>query len=271
MEAFAQYTWRKDSNQAQLTYLAPAPTDDTSVERWIDLLEHLVATAGNSGVHHIVAEASDDGPEMEVLQSAGFGVFTRQTLFCLTSAPLRADAQPELAGLRPWQHTDDWGLRLLYANTVPQLVQQIEAPADSAFASAVWQHRLVLERNGEIIASVASRRGRIGCALRLLMHPQAEVHVEALLRCGLERLADGRSQPVFCRVRRYEGCLQAPLEACGFELMASTALLVKHTVARVMTPEWHRTAVAEGRAEVTTPVVRARFTRPKAKQTGVDR
>jgi hypothetical protein len=257
-DAFAQFICSKDSHHARLTYLAPAPSNAELAERWVFFLEQLVATLGAQGSHHIVAEAGDDGPVMELLQRAGFGVFTRQNLFCLASPPRLADTLPMLSGLRHWRSTDDWGLRVLYTNIVPQLAQQIEAPADNAFTSSRWQHRLVLEHKGEIIASLAARQGRVGSALRLLLHPEADVYVEALIRHGLELLADGPCQPVYCRVRRYESWLQAPLEACGFEPVAHTALLVKHTVARVMTPEWHRVPVVEGRAEMTTPFAQTR-------------
>jgi hypothetical protein len=257
INAFAQYTCSKGSNRVHLTYIAPAPTSADYTECWIDLLEQLVVTIGARGIHHIVAEASDDGPELELLQRAGFGVVTRQTLFRLASPSRVVEDVLALPGLRAWRSTDDWGLRLLFSNTVPQLAQQIEGPVDSAFTSGLWQDRHVLERDGEIIAGYAARRGRVGSALRLLLHPQADESIEALIRHGLENLADGPRQPVYCRVRRYESWLRAPLEASGFEPMARTALLVKHTVARVMTPEWQRSVVVEGRPEMTTPVAHA--------------
>lgn len=259
LDAFAQYTCSKGSSRVQLTFVAPAPTTDGQAECWIDLLEQLVATVGAQGFHHIVAEASDGGPELELLQRAGFGVVTRQRLFCWDSGARSAEDAPTTQGLRPWQSKDEWGLRLLYANTVPKLAQQIEAPLDDAFISSRWRHRQVLERDGEIIASFAARRGRVGGALRLLLHPQADAYVEALIRRGLATLANGPPQPVYCRVRRYESWLQAPLEASGFELVARTALLVKHTVARVLTPEWQQIPAVERRPEMTTPVAQAKF------------
>ena len=71
--------------------------------------------------------------------------------------------------------------------------------------------------------------------MRLLLHPEADVYVEALIQHGLATLADAPPLPVYCRVRRYESWLRAPLEASGFEPVFHTVLLVKHTVARVMT------------------------------------
>jgi hypothetical protein len=273
LEAFAQYICSKESTGVHLTYVAPAPTSDEHTALWTDLLEQLVATVGSQGVHHIVAEAREDGLVLKLLHRAGFGVVTRQMLFRL-DAPIAPEVDaPPLRGLRPSQSKDEWGLRLLYANTVPQLAQQIESPVDDAFTSTRWQHRQVLEREGEIIASFATRRGRIGNALRLLLHPQADAYVEALISRGLATLANDPSQPVYCRVRRYESWLQAPLEASGFELVARTALLVKYTVARVMTPEWQKMPVVEPRPEMTTPVARAdlkNLTTAKAVRNGVD-
>lgn len=259
IDAFAQYSCPKRSNRVQLTYVAPAPTNAEYSERWVELLDQLVAAVGAQGIHHIVAEASDDGRELELLHRAGFVVIARQMLFCLDSPERVADDVQTVPGLRPWGSTDDRGLRLLYANTVPQLAQQVEAPVDDAFTSSRWQHRQVLERDGEIIASFATRRGRVGSALRLLLHPRADAYVGALISRGVATLADGPSQPVYCRVRRYESWLRAPLEASGFELAARTALLVKHTVARVMTPEWQQVPAMERRPEVTTPVAQAKF------------
>jgi hypothetical protein len=204
---------------------------------------------------------------MELLQRLGFGVFTRQRLFRLASPPPSGADLPPLPGLRPWRSTDDWGVRVLYANTVPQLAQQIEAPIDDALNPSRWSHRLVLEQDGEISACLGSRRGRAGSALRLLLHPRADAYVEALIRHGLATLAGEPPRPVYCRVRRYESWLQAPLEASGFQPATRTAILVKHIVARVMTPEWHRLPVVEGRAEMTTPITQARF---EAESIGVD-
>lgn len=262
MNAFAQYFCLKGSNRVHLVFIAPAPTNAQNADCWLELLDQLTAAVGAKGIHHIVAEAEVDSPELDLLQRVGFGVFARQMLFQTVAPPQVSDHAVDLPGLRLWRSADDWGLRLLYSNIVPQLAQQIEAPSDTAFGSSRWPNRLVLEREGEIIASLATRRGRVGSALRLLLHPKADAYVEALICRGVKDLAGGQPQSVYCRVRRYESWLQAPLEACGFELVARTALLVKHTVARVITPEWQRAPVMEGRAEVTTPMAHANLQRP---------
>lgn len=253
--AFAQYIRPKGSNCVRLTYLVPTPEDSAGAECWIDLLEQLTAAVGKQGIYHIVAEARHDGPEMELLQRIGFGVFARQVIFRRAS-PLEADNElPPLPGLRPWRSTDDWGVRLLHTNIVPQLVQQIEAPVGDALDPSRWPNRLVLERDGDVLACLVTRRGRVGSAMRLLLHPQADVYARGLIRHGLATLRDAPRQPVYCRVRRYQSWLQTPLDANGFEPVSRTVLLVKHTVARVMTPEWNRLPVVEGQAEVTTPIV----------------
>jgi len=47
-------------------------------------------------------------------------------------------------------------------------------------------------------------------------------------------------------------------------------LLVKHTVARVMTPAWNRLPLVEGQPEMTNPIV-SNFQTLDTEQTGVDR
>jgi hypothetical protein len=266
--AFAQYVYHRKSNWVRLTYLAPTPARAQDAELWVDLLEQLTMVVGEQGIHHIVAEARHDGPELELLQRIGFGVFARQVLLRRAS-PLVQDADlSPLTGLRPWRSTDDWGARLLHASVVPKLVQQIEAPVEDAFNPSYWSNRLVLIHDGEVVACVVTRRGRVGSAMRLLVHPQADAQVDTLIRHGLATLGNAPQQPVYCRVRRYEGWLQAPLEASGFEPGPSTVLLVKHTVARVLTPAWNRLPLVEGQTEMTTPIV-SNYQRLD-KQTGVD-
>lgn len=258
--AFVQYASVAAGKRARLSFIAPAPLDDERADRWLDLMESLVAAAGAQGVHHIVAEARDDGPELVLLQQAGFGIFTRQQLYRLLPDAVPTTSMAPLAGLRFWRATDEWGLRLLYTNTVPQMVQHIEPPADSFFSR--WPSRLVLEHDGELVAVLAARQGRAGNALRLILHPQADAHAQALIHHGLMTLLGRPKRPIYCRVRRYESWLCAPLQACGFELVAQTALLVKHTVGRVMSPAWERTGAIEGRVEMTSPVAHTRLGRP---------
>jgi hypothetical protein len=266
--AFAQYICYKGSKRVRLTYLVPTPTRAQDADCWIDLLEQLTATVGKQGIYHIVTEARHDGPELELLQRIGFGVFTRQVL-CRRESPLVQGDLPPLPGLRPWRSTDDWGARLLYTNVVPQLAQQIEAPVADALTPSLWTKRLVLERDGEILACLVSRVGRVGSALRLLTSPQASAYAQALIQHGLATLSHAPGQPVYCRVRRYADWLQAPLEACGFEPLTSTVLLVKHTVARVITPAWNRLPLVEGQTEMRNPIV-SNFQTLDTEQTGVD-
>jgi hypothetical protein len=256
--AFAQMVCHKDSRRVRLTYLAPAPSRTDNLDLVVEMLEQLVTAVGRQDIHHIVTEAQHNGPELEPMKRAGFGIFTRQMLFRLPVDRLPDGELPPLPGLRPWRSTDDWGVRLLYANTVPQIAQQIEAPVDDVLNPSLWSSRLVLEQKGEILAYLAVRQGRIGHAIRLLLHPEADIHAAVLVRHGVAKLAEASPLAVYCRVRRYESWLRAPLEASGFELASRTVLLVKHTVARVMTPAWNQIAM-ESQAKLTTPATHARL------------
>lgn len=252
--AFVQFHYQSEE-RVRLSYLAPAPSDEAAVECWVGLLEGLTAAVGGPGAFHFLAEARQDGPEMETLQRAGFSVFARQELFRLDRLREPLPLPDESPELRPWRPSDNWAMRLLYTNTVPHLVQRIEPPTVVGERRSPWRRGFVLEEGAELLAFAAVRRGRRGNALHFLLHPEADVYAEPLIRQGLTALAETLNRPTYCWVRRYQGCLWEPLERVGFERVGQMALLVKHTVVRVASPAWKPVPVAESRAKMTTPLI----------------
>ena len=47
------------------------------------LLDQAVAEVGQNGIHSLVAEADESGPELPILRRAGFAVYTRQDIWLL--------------------------------------------------------------------------------------------------------------------------------------------------------------------------------------------
>ncbi len=250
--AFVQFRYQSEE-RVRLSYLSPAPADEHLADGWVELLDGLTAAIGGPGAHHFVAEARQDGPELEILQRAGFGTFARQELFRLAQPQGRGAESTLPAELRPWRPSDNWGIRLLYANTVPHLVQRIEPPTVVAEGGKRRRQGFVLEKEGEIQAFVAVRRGRRASAMRFLLHPKADSYAEALIQRGVTALAKSSDQPVYCWVRRYQGCLGRPLERAGFERIERMVSLVKHTVAWVKSPAWKPVPVVESQVRMTTP------------------
>ena len=238
---FIQVLLEEDSHHAHILYLSPSvePPDNaiegtelvtrptTSGDAWLSLIDQAVTEVGQHGVQSLVAEVSETGPELPILRHAGFAVYTRQDIWVLDEpAPiLRAEADSSMC-LRPYLSSDDWDIQLLYANTVPRLVQLVE-PVPPSMTGDAW----VLRDDGnELAAFVHVHEGSLATWLRFFIHPNAEADASEIVMAALRTKAVRENRSVYCCVRRYEGWLPAALEQTGFRIWGSQAVLVKHTV-----------------------------------------
>ncbi len=246
--AFAQLTHQPGASRAHLCYLSVSTQED-----WLPLLEGIVAYLGRRGAHRLVVEAPEGGEVIEHLQRAGFALYTYQQIYRLDRPSVGLQAR-RLPGLRPYRAADRWAVRSFYINLVPPLVRQAEGTWNGLQPDR-WHDALVLEQGQEIIAHLAVRRGRLGHALYLMLHPQADRYVDLLLAHGLAALRNAPDRPIYCRVRRYQGGLDGALRQAGFEPLLTTAVLVRHTVARIVEPAWAHTLGLETPTEMSTPSV----------------
>ena len=191
---------------------------------WLPLLDEAVAEVGRRGVHHLIAETDEHGPELPILRRAGFAVYTRQDIW----AAAAADYRPQGTAARKLQRrhaADDWDVQLLYANTVPRLVQLVE-PTPLISEGENW----VLRSGGELAAFVTLRHGPSAGWLRFFIHPDAESEADEIVAAALEVAFEREPERVYCCVRRYESWLPSALSRSGFVITASQAVMVRHTV-----------------------------------------
>ncbi|MBP6472262.1 MAG: hypothetical protein KBE23_19620 [Chloroflexi bacterium] len=205
---------------------------------WLALLDQAVVEMGNRGKHSLVAEVSEIGYELPILRRAGFAVYTRQDIWVLENGT--RNPPPQTAVLSQRQPTDDWDIQLLYANTVPRLVQMVETLPPLTNGES-W----VLREEGEVTAFVHIQKGPLASWLRLLIHPDAESRVDEIVAAALHIAKPAIACPVFCCVRRYQSWLQGPLNRAGFSLWGSQAVMVRHTVKHQRKPLEEPTAVLE--------------------------
>ena len=190
----------------------------------LSLLDNLVYEIGRRGIHNLVAEVDELGDVLVTLRHAGFAIYTRQDIWVLTDS----DVEPYGSLLQERMVKDDWDINLLYANTVPRLIQLIE-PVPPMKEGPGW----VLHENGELAAFVQRHDGTEGSWLRLFVHPGAHTNSDEILRSLLKLKAPSPEQPFFCCVPRYQSWLQGALQNMGFEHLGSQAVMVKHTVQRI--------------------------------------
>jgi hypothetical protein len=249
---FPTFVWKKDSGekvgfiqlrlghgqQAYLLYISPrcdSIPEPGSVESgsiltnqdcaiWLDLLDGAVAQMGQRGIHHVIAEVDELSPELLILRRAGFAVYTRQDIWAIKPTSFRSQYMPELELVRRHM-SDDWDIQLLYANTVPRLVQLVE-PMPPINEGENW----VIRDRGNMAAAVHFHKGAVATWLRFFIHPDAEAEAEAIVTAALQVAFTAEPEVVYCCVRRYESWLPSALDQCGFSIFGSQAVMVRHTV-----------------------------------------
>lgn len=214
---------------------------------WLALLDQAVAEVGKRGTHSLVAEVDELGPELPILRQAGFAVYTRQDVWMLNEVQPNAD----LDIIRPRQEVDDWDIHLLYANTVPRLVQMVE-PLPALDDDTGW----VLREDGELAAFIHIQDGSAATWMRLFVHPNAEARVDEIITAVLKLRPPKLTHPIFCCVRRYQSWVQGSLERAGFILWGSQAVMVKHTVHHTQRPITDLSTLMDGQPVTpTTPII----------------
>lgn len=232
---------------------------------WLPLLDQAVIEAGQRGIHSLVAEVNEVSDELPVLRRAGFVVYTRQDVWVLHPGQV-VKPKKEAAVLRARQAEDDWDIQLLYANTVPRLVQLVE-PMPPLQDGAGW----VLHEENELAAFVHIHVGPLATWMRLFIHPSAEAQAEQIITAVVRQNPSAAAKPIYCCVRRYQSWVQYALERSGFTLWGSQAVMVKHIVQKATRPLTDLSAALEAQGITpTAPLIRQYQkpgrTKPKAER-----
>lgn len=197
------------------------PINETA---WLALVDRAVIEVGQRGIHNLVAEVNETGPELPILRRAGFAVYMRQDVWVLSAAESGRGEMTPLQ-LSPYSKQDDWEVQLLYANTVPRLVQLVD-PMPPTTEQEGW----VLREAGELSAFLHLHQGDTATWLRLFIHPNAEAQANEIVASLLHMNRSQVTLPVYCCLPRYQSWLQGGLERTGFRFWGSQAVMVKHTV-----------------------------------------
>lgn len=249
---FIQLLLEEDRNHAHILYISPTAQEHEGAETmWLSLLDEAVAEVGQHGVHSLVAEVDEMGPELPLLRQSGFAVYTRQDIWVRETPFIAPSHNGSRRMLRPRRASDDWDIQLLYANTVPRLVQLVE-PMPPLGNGEAW----VVREQDELEAYVHIHEGPVATWFRFFIHPNAEGDAEEIVTAALEVNPPRAKRPVYCCVRRYEGWLPTALERGGFRAWGSQAVMVKHTVHQPKDPMPKLAAVLEKQGmPVSTPYV----------------
>jgi len=241
---FIQLRVPNGANQAYINYISPRCKEDGSDDDpsggtlpgdaalsspdctiWLDLLDEAIIGVGQRGIHHVIAEVDERDPNTQtILRRAGFAVYTRQDIWAVSTADYRPQGTVGRALTRR-SSADEWDIQLLYANTVPRLVQLVE-PLPSARDAEGW----VMRDGQELAAFISIRQGAVATWMRLFIHPNAEAGADEIVAAAMNISFAKEPERVYCCVRRYESWLPGTLERRGFTVCGSQAVMVRHTV-----------------------------------------
>jgi hypothetical protein len=220
--------------------------DKIQDDLWLHVLDDLVSAVGGHGIHSLVAQVGENGPELSILRHAGFAVYTRQDVWVADLI----DNKYKQAILQPRRAIDDWDIQLLYANTVPPLIQLVE-PMPPLHYGKSW----VLREDNELVAFVHLNHGPVASWMRLLIHPNANVPAEMIVGAAYGAKPARPGHPIYCCVGRYQSWLQNVLQGMGFRYWGSQALMVKHTVQHSQKTMPHRLGAMPARVAPGSPLI----------------
>lgn len=247
-EGFVQLYLDEPGVHAHMVRAALHMEDAAANGLWLPFMEQLIAELGSRGVQSIIAEVNETGDELVWLKQAGFAVYTRQDIWISQHA-----GESNHADLfRPRQSLDDWDIQLLYAHTVPPMVQLVE-PLPPLDRGESW----VFREGQELAAFVHLHYGPSATWLRFFIHPNADTKTEAIVAAALRLKRPHPDHPLYCCVRRYQSWLQNGLENNGFRFWNNQAVMVKHTVHRAQAVQPDLATLVKSKAVAnSTPAVR---------------
>jgi hypothetical protein len=186
------------------------------------------------------------------MRQAGFAIYARQRIWRLEKRHLAELANPPGdSGWRPAVDRDLIGVRSLYNNLIPGLVQQVEPfPSDRL-------HGFVFCQKEDLLAYVEVRYGHRGIWVQPFIHPDAE-DVGVYLGEMLQTLPSRQNRPVYLCVRSYQFWLETSIESLGAEPSPRQAIMVKHlAVPQKALRAFSLPALEGGRPEISAPISNA--------------
>ncbi len=245
-----QLTYETGATYARLSFLAPE--DAMQQPELSALTDYMAAQMGEKGAFHIVADVDETSQVITLLHRAGFAIYARQRIWRLDGEPV-GEEDPALWG--SYRSRDSIGIRSLYCNVVPGLVQQVEPLPKKSFKGVVFY------KDGDVVAFVELKYGRNGIWVQPFIHPDAEGFSQQLVHV-LRNLPGRGDRPLFICIRSYQSWLESAIQALGAKAGNMQAVMVRHlTVAQRAKQPFAIPAMNGTSAEPTAPIIPSTLSR----------
>jgi hypothetical protein len=240
-----QLTYAMGASYARLSFLAPE--DAMEQPGLSELSDYMAAQMGRQGAFHILADVDESSQVFQLLHRAGFAIYARQRIWRLEGQPVGEEDPVSWGACRS---RDVIGVRSLYCNVVPGLVQQVE-PLPKKNIKGVVHYQ-----DGELLAFVELKYGRNGVWVQPFVHPDVEGFDRQLVHLLHDLPARG-SRPLYICVRSYQSWLESAIESMGAQPGPQQAVMVRHMAATRRVSQSNPLPAINGtRAETTAPIAR---------------
>jgi hypothetical protein len=249
-----QVTYVQGASYARLSFLAPE--NEMDIQCLSAFSDHIAAQMGMQGAFHILAEIDENSPVYALLRRAGFAIYARQRIWRLDADALD---KAEVVNWKPCRGEDTIGVRSLYCNVVPGLVQQVEPLPKKRLRGFVHYQKT------DISAYVELKHGRYGIWVQPYVHPDAQSFEQQLVTL-FGYLHRRFKKPLYICVRSYQSWLELAVEALGAVPGPRQAVMVRHlSLAQRVKQTYPLPAINGKHVEPTAPIVHyetTRFTEP---------
>ncbi len=210
-----QAAHKAGSQSAHLIFLAPDNALDSP--GLPHLLERMIVEIGERGAYNLLADVEEENPAFEALRRVGFAIYARQRIWQLTGDALY---EPFETKWKNGSSSDIIGVRSLYNNLVPGLVQQVEPPPSKRL------HGLTYKEKDEVLAYIELKYGPAGIWVQPFVHPDTGKVANRLAHL-VQNIPNRKGRPVYFCVRSYQSWLESAIEDIGAEAGPRQAVLVK--------------------------------------------
>jgi len=239
-----QATYTVGASYARLSFLAPE--NSLEISDLAALLDYMTLQIGKQGAFHILADVDESSPVYHLLRRVGFAIYARQCIWRLDG---QATGETDDVQWSAYKSSDMLGIRSLYSNVVPGLVQQVEPLPKKNL------NGFVSYTKGEIRAYVELKYGRNGIWAQPYVHPDAE-NFNLHLVHFLNNIPGRRNRPLYICVRSYQSWLESIIQAIGAQPGPQQAVMVRHLAIANRVKQTHPLTAINGKhVEPTAPVV----------------